>query len=161
MVNLTFCRLDSSYPIIFWQFRSTTCIYFHLHIPSAGCSLLLEFLLWSFKNHLVWCFPNAIVLLVICCSDFSFHNHLRFRWSWGKISWFSQIIGSWSDLLNAVGITKDFFKQPQASVQIEATWSSELFNVLLINPADSVYFCAFVLFWLEIRLITIDSICFW
>ena len=28
-----------------------------------------------------------------------------------------------SDLLDAAGIMMDFFKQPQASVQIEATWS--------------------------------------
>ena len=160
MVNLTFCRLDSSYPIIFWQFRSTTCIYFHLHIPSAGRSLLLEFLLWSFKNHLVWCFPNAIVLLVICCSDFSFHNHLRFRWPWGKISWFSQILDH-DPICWMLWYHEGFF-QTTAGVRSDRGhlifWT---FKVLLIDPADSVYFCAFVLFWLEIRLITLIDLCFW
>jgi hypothetical protein len=52
-----------------------------------------------------------------------------------------------SDLLDAVcGIMEDFFKQPLASVQIMAVLSFELFWVLLIFSADSVYFCAFVLF---------------
>ena len=44
------------------------------------------------------------------------------------------------------GIMEDFFKQPLASVQIMAVLSFELFGVLLISSADSVYFCAFVLF---------------
>ena len=59
------------------------------------------------------------------------------------------------------GIMMDFFKQPLASVQIEAVFIFELFKFFLITSADSVYFCAFVLFWLEIRLITIFPICFW
>ena len=161
MVNLAFCRLDVSYPIISDNSEAQHSIYFHLHFPSAGRSFMLEFLLWSFKNHLFRCFPNASVLWVICCSDFVFQerssfslilseNQLHSRWSWIMIRF-----------AGCLGITKDFFKQPQASVQIEATWSFELYKVLLINPADSVYFCAFVLFWLEIRLITIISVCFW
>ena len=40
----------------------------------------------------------------------------------------------------------DFFKQPQASVQIIAMKSFELFGFFLIISADSVYFFAFVLF---------------
>ena len=51
-----------------------------------------------------------------------------------------------SDLLDAAGIMMDFFKQPQASVQIEAVFIFELFEFFLIASADSVYFCAIVLF---------------
>lgn len=126
MVNLAFCRLDVSYPIISDNSEAQHSIYFHLHFPSAGRSFMLEFLLWSFKNHLFRCFPNASVLWVICCSDFVFQerssfslilseNQLHSRWSWIMIRF-----------AGCLGITKDFFKQPQASVQIEATWSFEL-----------------------------------
>ena len=100
------------------------------------------------------------VFLVICCSDFVSRRDLRlslilrvnqcFRWSWIMIRY-----------AGCFGIMMDFFKQPPASVQIEAVFIFELFEFFLITSADSVYFCAFVLFWLEIRLITIFPVCYW
>ena len=45
-----------------------------------------------------------------------------------------------SDLLDAAGIMMDFFKQPRASVQIEAGGSVKLFTFLWIGSADSGYF---------------------
>ena len=56
-------------------------------------------------------------------SDFIFQERSTFSLIWGRISWFSKIMDHDSDLLDAAGIMMDFFKQPQASVQIEATWS--------------------------------------
>ena len=52
----------------------------------------------------------------------------------------------------------------QTTAGVRSDWGRFIFWtfwVLLIDSADSVYFCAFVLFWLEIRLITIFSVCFW
>ena len=39
--------------------------------------------------------------LVICCSDFGSRRDRRFRWFWGKISWFSRIMDHDSDMLDA------------------------------------------------------------
>ena len=97
-------------------------IYFHFQFPSAGRSFMLEFRYWSSKYILFGAFQIASVLLVICCSDFVFQERSSFLLIWGRIRWFSMIMDHDSDLLDAVGITMDFFKQPQASVQIEATW---------------------------------------
>ena len=70
--------------------------------------------------------------------------------------------GSWSDLLDAVLVSWWIFsnnrRRPFRSRPLDLF---ELFKFFLIDPADSVYFCAFVLFWLEIRLITIVDLCFW
>ena len=65
--------------------------------------------------------------MVICCSDFvSRRDHLFLilredQWKW-------KIMDHDSDMLDAVGIMKDFFKQPPASVQIMAVLSFELFR---------------------------------
>ena len=105
-------------------------IYFHFQFPSAGRSFMLEFRCWSSKYILFGAFQIASVLLVICCSDFVFQERSSCLLIWGRIRWFSMIMDHDSDLLDAVGITMDFFKQPQASVQIEATWSIWTFRVL-------------------------------
>ena len=102
-----------------------------------------------------------MVFLVICCSDFVSRRDLRLLtdpegWSVDFVD-----LGSWSDLLDALvswWIFSNNLRRPFRSRPLNLF---ELFIVLLIDAADTVYFCAFVLFWLEIRLITIYFICFW
>ena len=162
MVNLTFYRLDVSYLINPDNSEAQHSSISIFHFPSAGRSFMLEFLRWSSKYHLIWCFPNASVILVICCSDFVFQerssfslilrvNQFDFRWSWIMIRFAGCCLVSWWIFSNNRG-------RPFRSRPLDLF---ELFGFFLIDPADSVYFCAFVLFWLEIRLITIVSICFW
>ena len=130
-----------------------------IYIPSAGRSFMLEFLCWSSKDIWFGAFQFALVFSVICCSDFVIQE--RSFLIWGKSEFVRR---SWIMIpicWMLFGIMEDFFKQPLASVQIMAVLSFELFGVLLISSADSVYFCAFVLFWLEIRLITIFPVCYW
>ena len=85
------------------------------------------------------------VFLVICCSDFGSRRDLRFslilrvnqcfRWSWIMIRY-----------AGCFGIMMDFFKQPQASVQIAAMKSFELFGffwlfrLILFTSLPSYYF---------------------
>ena len=159
MVNLTFYRLDVPYLIISDN-SEAHILYFHFHIPSAGRSFMLEFLIWSFKGIWFGAFQIAFRIFGHLLFGFRFQERsaflliLRvnqfFRWSWIMIRY-----------AGCFGIMMDFFKQPQASVQITAMKSFELFGFFLIISADSVYFYAFVLFWLEIRLITIFPVCFW
>ena len=162
MVNLTFYRLDVSYLINPDNSEAQHSSISIFHFPSAGRSFMWEFLLWSFKVILFWCFPNCFsVFLVICCSDFFFPGEIfvfadpegrsvdfRFDLGHDPICWM---------LWYHVG-----FFQTTAGVRSDRGrfifWT---FWVLLIDSADSVYFCAFVLFWLEIRLITIFPVGFW
>ena len=144
----------------FLTFRSTTFIYFHFKFPSAGRSFMLEFLLWSFKIHLIRCFPKASVLLVICCSDFVFQERSAFLTDPEGRSVSFVDLGSWSDLLDADWYHDGFFQTTAGVRSDRAVSSFWTFSVLLISSADSVYFCAFVLFWLEIRLITIFPFAF-
>ena len=160
MVNLTFYRLESTDSINSDNSEaqhSSISIYISL---SAGRSFMLEFLLWSFKIHLIRCFPKASVLLVFCCSDFVFQERSAFLtdpegrsvsfvdlghdpicWKlWYHVGFFQTTAGVRSDRYRFIFWTFWFF---------------------LISSADSVYFCAFVLFWLEIRLITIFPVCYW
>ena len=160
MVNLTFYRLDSSYPIIFWQFRSTSSsisIYISLQRDDHSCwnfffDLLRIILFGAFQMHLY--FWSSAVRISYSKID------LRFHCSWGKISSLSKILDH--DPICWMLWYHDGFFQTTAGVRSDRGhliyWT---YQVLLIDPADSVYFCAFVLFWLEIRLITICSICFW
>ena len=136
-------------------------IYFHFKFPSAGRSFMLEFRCWSSKYILFGAFQIASVLLVICCSDFVFQERSSFSLIWGRISWFSRswimIPICWM-LLVSRWIFSNNLRRPFRSRPLDLF---ELFEFFLIDPADSVYFCAFALFWLEIRLITIVSSCFW
>ena len=130
-----------------------------IYIPSAGRSFMLEFLCWSSKDIWFGAFQFALVFSVICCSDFVIQERSFLIWGRSEFVRRSWIMIPICWML--FGIMEDFFKQPLASVQIMAVISFELFGVLLISSADSVYFCAFVLFWLEIRLITFIDLCFW
>ena len=130
-----------------------------IYIPSAGRSFMLEFLCWSSKDIWFGAFQFALVFSVICCSDFVIQERSFLIWGRSEFVRRSWIMIPICWML--FGIMEDFFKQPLASVQIMAVISFELFGVLLISSADSVYFCAFVLFWLEIRLITIFPVCYW
>ena len=130
-----------------------------IYIPSAGRSFMLEFLCWSSKDIWFGAFQFALVFSVICCSDFVIQERSFLIWGRSEFVRRSWIMIPICWML--FGIMEDFFKQPLASVQIMAVISFELFGVLLISSADSVYFCAFVLFWLEIRLITFMNLCFW
>ena len=132
-------------------------IYFHFQFPSAGRSFMLEFRYWSSKYIWFGAFQIASVLLVICCSDFVFQERSSFLLIWGRIRWFSMIMDHDSDLLDAVGITMDFFKQPQASVQIEATWSIWTFWVLFDRSGR---FCLLLCLCIILTWNPIDYHCF-
>ena len=158
MVNLAFCRLDVPYPIMFWQFRSTT---FHLfpffHVPSAGRSFMLEFLRWSSKYIFFGAFQMQLYNLVICCSDFVFQERSSFLLIWGWISLIFDDHGSWFRFAGCFGIMMDFFKQPQASVQIEATWSIWTFWVLFDRSGR---FCLLLCLCIILTWNPIDYHCF-
>ena len=59
MVNLTFYRLDVTFPIILWQFRSTTFHLFPFSVPFSGTVIHVGISLLIFEVHLVRCFPNC------------------------------------------------------------------------------------------------------
>ena len=83
MVNLAFCRLDVFLSDHSWHSEAQHSS-ISIYIPSAGRSFMLEFLSWSFKNHLIWCFPNSMVFGSSAVrTSFSRKDH-RFRWSEGR-----------------------------------------------------------------------------
>ena len=144
MVNLTFYRLDVPYLIISDN-SEAHIFYFHFPIPSAGRSFMLEFLFWSFKGICFGAFQIACGLFGHLLFGFRFQERsaflliLRvnqyFRWSWIMIRY-----------AGCFGIMMDFFKQPQASVQIAAMKSFELFGffwlfrLILFTSLPSYYF---------------------
>ena len=126
MVNLTFCRLDSAYSINSDNSEAQHLFPFFISL-SAGRSSLLEF---RFDLLSLIRFGAFQMHLSFRSSAFGLHFQERSTFSliWGRISGLPKIMDHDSDLLDAVGIMKDFFKQPQASVQIEATWSLSNFS---------------------------------
>ena len=121
---------------------------------------------WNFSVDLlsiIWfgAFQIASAFLVICCSDFVFQERSLFYWPEGESAkqWWSWIMIRFA---GCYWYHDGFFQTTAGVGSDQGQWIKfELFKVLLIGSADSVYFCAFVLFWLEIRLITIFPICFW
>ena len=55
-----------------------------IYIPSAGRSFMLEFLGWSFKYHLVWCFPNCFGLFGHLLFGFRFPGEIVICWPEGN-----------------------------------------------------------------------------
>ena len=161
MVNLAFCKLDVPYLISSDNseaHQSSISIYISLQRDGHSC--------WNFGIDLLRASDLVLskwlmVFLVICGSDFVSRRDLRLLtdpegWSVDFVD-----LGSWSDLLDAL-VSWWIFSNNRGrwfrSRPVNLFWT---FWVLLIFSADSVYRCAFVLFWLEIRLITIFPICFW
>ena len=145
----------------FLTFRSTTFIYFHYLFPSAGRSFMLEFLLWSFKIHLIRCFPKASVLLVICYSDFVFQERSAFLTDPEGRSVSFVDLGSWSDLLDADWYHDGFF-QTTAGVR------SDRGRFIFLNFFGSFdffgRFCLLLCLCIILTWNPIDyhfSICFW
>lgn len=151
---------------LFWSISDNSeaqhFIYFHFYVPFSGTiihvgissvDLLRSILFGAFQMHL-YCWSSA-VRISYSRRDLRFLLTLRvdqlFRWSWIMIPICWMLLVSWWIFSNNRG-------RPFRSRPLDLF---ELFGFFLIDPADSVYFCAFVLFWLEIRLITIVSICFW
>ena len=90
-----------------------------IYIPSAGRSFMLEFPLWSSKKHLVRCFPKPPVFWSSAVRISFSRRDLRFL----LILRVDQLISLILDMIRyagCFGIMMDFFKQPQASVQIKA-----------------------------------------
>ena len=131
-----------------------------IYIPSAGRSFMLEFLLWSSKKHLVRCFPKPPVFWSSAVRTSFSRRDRRFGWSWGEINSFSRIMDHdpicWM-LWHHDGFFRNNLGLPFRSRPVYQ-WT---FEVLLTGSADSVYFLALALFWLEIRLITVIYRCFW
>ena len=159
MVNLTFCRLDvflirSSlitpkhnihlFPFISLQRDDHSCWNFFVDLLRTSDSVLSK-LRWSI-GHLLF--------------GFLFQERSAVSWSEGESvirdhgSWF-RFAGCW------LWYHGGFFQTTAGVRSDHGRFIFWTFQVLLIFSADSVYFCAFVLFWLEIRLITIVSSCFW
>ena len=132
-------------------------IYFHFLFPSAGRSFMLEFLCWSSKVHLIWCFPNASVLFGHLLFGFRIPGEICVFADPEGRSVISLILDPDSDLLDAAGIMMDFFKQPRASVQIEATWSFWTFWVLFDRSGR---FCLLLCLCIILTWNPIDYHCF-
>ena len=132
-----------------------------IYIPSAGRSFMLEFLCWSSKDIWFGAFQIALAFRSSAVRISFSRRDLRFSWFEGG-SVITEIMDHDSDLLDAALWYHDGFFQTTAGVRSDRgrfhLWT---FSVLLIVSADSVYFCAIVLFWLEIRLITFWNLCFW
>ena len=83
MVNLAFCKLDVTY-LISLAIPKHNIHLFPFRIPSAGRSFMLEFLGWSFKYHLVWCFPNCFGLFGHLLFGFRFPGEIVICWPEGN-----------------------------------------------------------------------------
>ena len=159
MVNLTFCRLDSAYSINSDNSEAQHLFPFFISL-SAGRSSLLEF---RFDLLSLIRFGAFQMHLSFRSSAFGLHFQERSTFSliWGKSvdfrrSWIMIPI-CWM-LLVSWWIFSNNRRRLCRSRPME---HFKLFKVFLIDSADSVYFCAFALFWLEIRLITVWNRCFW
>ena len=158
MVNLAFCRLDVFLSDQHWHSEAQHSS-ISIYIPSAGRSFMLEFLCWSSKD--IW-FGAFQIALVIRSSAvrISLSRRDLFWFEGGSELWEDH--GSWFRFAGCWWWYHGGFFQTTAGVRSDhgrfIFWT---FWVLLISSADSVYFCAFVLFWLEIRLITLIDLCFW
>ena len=104
-------------------------------------------------------FQIASACSVICCSDFVIQE--RSFSDLREIRICEKIMDHDSDLLDAFWYHGGFFQTTAGVRSNHGRFIFWTFWVLLISSADSVYFCAFVLFWLEIRLITIFPVGFW
>ena len=159
MVNLTFCRLDvflirSSlitpkhnihlFPFISLQRDDHSCWNFFVDLLRTS-DLVLSKLLWPVRSSAV---------------RISLSRRDLFWFEGGSELWEDH--GSWFRFAGCWWWYHGGFFQTTAGVRSDhgrfIFWT---FWVLLISSADSVYFCAFVLFWLEIRLITLIDLCFW
>ena len=79
MVNLAFCRLDSSYPIRSDHSEAQHSSISIFQFPSAGRSFMLEFLRRSSKNHLISVLSKCICLFWSSAVRISFSRRdLRF-----------------------------------------------------------------------------------
>ena len=129
--------------------------------PFSGTIIHVEFLCRSSKDIWFGAFQIAPVFRSSAVRISFSRRDLRFSWSEGESVIF-EIMDHDSDLLDAALWYHDGFFQTTAGVRSDRgrfhLWT---FWVLLIASADSVYFCAIVLFWLEIRLITFWNLCFW
>lgn len=98
MVNLSFCKLDVTLSDHFWQFRSTTFIYFHISLQrdDHSCWIIRCDLLRA--SELVLAKMQGMGHLLF---GFGSRRDHRFRWFWGKISWFSKTMDHDSDMLDA------------------------------------------------------------
>ena len=82
MVNLAFCKLDVTYLISLAIPKHN--IHLFPYIPSAGRSFMLEFLGWSSKYHLGWCFPNCFGLFGHLLFGFRFPGEIVICWPEGN-----------------------------------------------------------------------------
>ena len=130
-----------------------------IYIPSAGRSFMLEFLCWSSKD--IWFGAFQIALATGSSAvRISFPGEICDFLIWGESgmrdhgSWF-RFAGCW------LWYHEGFFQTTAGVRSDHGRFIFWTFQVLLISSADSVYFCAIVLFWLEIRLITLIDLCFW
>lgn len=96
-------------------------IYFHFQFPSAGRSFMLEFLGWSSKYHLDWCFPNCFGLLVICCSDFVFQERSLFA-DLREISGNDDEHGSWFRFAGCCWYHDGFFQTTAGVCSDQGQW---------------------------------------
>ena len=158
MVNLAFCKLDVPWPII--PDLPKHNIHLFPYIPSAGRSFMWEVWLWSEKG--IWCGA--------CQNGKGLFGHLRLGFRFQERSAFSLTLRV--DQLISMILDHDpmgwmlryhdgFFQTISGVRSDRGRWIFRTFWVHLMSTADSDHFCAFVLFWLEIRLITVESGCFW
>ena len=111
-----------------------------LTIPKHNIHLFPFFISLQRDDHSCWnffvdllrtsdfgAFQFALVCSVICCSDFVSRRDLRFLLTL-RVDQLISLILDMIRFAGCFGIMLDFFKQPQASVQIEAVLSFELFG---------------------------------
>ena len=146
--------LNWSFP----TFRSTTLIYFHISLQRDDHSCW-KFWLWSFKGIWFGAFQIANGLFGHLRLGFRFQERSAFLLIL-RVDQFFDDLGSWSDGLDAL-VSWWIFSNNRGR------WFRSR-PVIFLNflgsfdfSADSVHRCAFVLFWFEIRLITIFTVCFW
>ena len=156
MVNLAFCKLDVTYLI-------------SLAIPKHNIHLF-PFRSLQRDDHSCWNFSVDLLSIILIgafqiASAFwssavriSFPDAISFCDLREDPGW--KIVDHDSDLLDAGLVSCRIFSNNRRRLFRSGRLIFWTFWVLLIDSADSVYFCAIVLFWLEIRLITFFSLCF-
>lgn len=146
---------------LFWSISDNSeaqhFTYFHFCSLQRDDHSCWNFFVDLLRSILFGAFQMHLYCLAICCSDFVFQERSAFFADPEGRSVISLILDHDSDLLDAAGIMMDFFKQPRASVQIEATWSFWTFWVLFDRSGR---FCLLLCLCIILTWNPIDYHCF-
>ena len=156
MVNLTFCRLDSTYSINSDNSEAQHSSISIFHIPFSGTIIIVGISLWSIKFHLIRCFPNSSGFSVICFRTSFFRRDRRFHWSEGNQLIFEDH-GSWFRFAGCCWYHEGFF-------QTTAGVCSDRGHLIVSNFSGffwsirQILFTSVPLYYFDVK--SVDYLCF-